>query len=37
MAGAHAHPGPSLEAIGLATEAIAERLGAVPRRPATPA
>lgn len=34
MAGAHAHPGPSLEEIGLATEALAERLGAVPRRPA---
>lgn len=34
MAGAHAHPGGSVEEIGLATEALAERLGAVPRRPA---
>ncbi len=35
MAGAHAHPGPTIEQIGLATEAIAEHLGAVPRRPAS--
>lgn len=34
MAGAHAHPGGTIEQIGLATEALAERLGAVPRRPA---
>ena len=33
MAGAHAYPGGSLEEIGLATEALAERLGPVPRRP----
>lgn len=34
MAGAHAHPGGTIEQIGLATEALAERLGPVPRRPA---
>lgn len=34
MAGAHAHPGGTIEQVGLATEALAERLGAVPRRPA---
>lgn len=34
MAGAHAHPGGTIEEIGLATEALAERLGPVPRRPA---
>lgn len=31
-AGAHAHPGPSLELIGSATAAIAAHLGEVPRR-----
>lgn len=31
MAGAHAHPGGSVELVGMATEALAERLGAVPR------
>lgn len=34
MAGAHAYPGGTLEQIGMATEALAERLGPVPRRPA---
>ncbi len=33
MAGAHAYPSGSLELVGLATEALAERLGPVPRRP----
>ncbi|WP_375003101.1 phytoene desaturase family protein [Aeromicrobium sp. CTD01-1L150] len=32
MVGAHAHPGPGLELIGLAAEAVAEHLGPVPRR-----
>ncbi len=31
MVGAHAHSGPSLEQIGLASEAVAEHVGAVPR------
>lgn len=31
MVGAHAHPGPSLELVGLAAEAVAEHLGTVPR------
>ena len=31
MVGAHAHPGSSLELVGLAAEAVAEHLGAVPR------
>ena len=31
FAGAHAHPGGSLEAIGMATAAIAETIGAAPR------
>ncbi|MGJ9412001.1 phytoene desaturase family protein [Aeromicrobium sp. CF4.19] len=31
MVGAHAHPGPELEMIGLAAEAVAEHLGPVPR------
>ena len=31
FAGAHAHPGGSLEAIGMATAAIAEAVGAAPR------
>lgn len=36
MAGAHAHPGGSVEEIGMATEALAEQLGAVPRVPRRP-
>ncbi|KRC63436.1 hypothetical protein ASE12_00880 [Aeromicrobium sp. Root236] len=31
FAGAHAHPGPTLEAIGMATASIAEAIGPVPR------
>jgi UDP-galactopyranose mutase len=31
MAGAHAHPGPTIEEIGMATAALAEHLGAAPR------
>ena len=31
MAGAHAHPGGTIEEIGMATAAIAERIGAAPR------
>ncbi|GAA1733311.1 phytoene desaturase family protein [Aeromicrobium alkaliterrae] len=36
-AGAHAHPGPRLEHIGMATAAIAAELGEVPRVPRTSA
>ncbi len=34
MAGAHAHPGATIEEIGSATAAIAEAIGPAPRRPA---
>jgi UDP-galactopyranose mutase len=33
MAGAHAHPGGTIEEIGMATATIAETIGAAPRQP----